>query len=392
MNLITLLGSGVSIPSGLPDVKKLTENILYNEYHLHSDSTFYKGRGQSFDGGFEKSVRIQDFLKALKKEIDEINQRESNYEDLYYMCNQIYEHSLGEFENPLIVPFLTAFSSNNPRLFETIKIMEGIEFDYEILTYYSLIFIQCVVWDSLSIKNEPVGFKLLTDILKSDKFEHKFLVTLNHDLLLENLLKKKELPYNDGFARVDGDVVYFDSSQLDSSSQKIHLIKLHGSLDWFRFRSYENGLSTISYAKALNNDRWHCRNKDGELLANSDGIPRFLTGTSNKLLDYTSEFYKILHNKFRKILSQNSRILILGYGWNDIGINKILFSWIDSKPENTIILLHRNPEKLRSNSKSALIYRFDELVKSSKLILVERWLCDLDFPELLDLVPDIFNS
>ena len=359
MNLITLLGSGVSIPSGLPDVKKLTENILYNEYHLHSDSTFYKGRGQSFDGGFEKSARIQDFLRALKKEIDEINQRESNYEDLYYACNQIYEHSLGEFENPLIVPFLTAFSSNNPRLFETINIIGSMEFDYKILTYYSLIFIQCVVWDSLSIKNEPVGFKLLTDILKSDKFEYKFLVTLNHDLLLEILLKKKELPYNDGFARVDGDVVCFDRSQLDSSSQKIHLIKLHGSLDWFRFRSYENGLSRISYAK---------------------------------LLEYTSEFYKILHNKFRKILSQNSRILITGYGWNDIGINKILFSWIDSKPENTIILLHRNPEKLRSNSKSALINRFDKLVKSSKLILVERWLCDLDFPELLDLSPDIFNS
>lgn len=394
MNLITLLGSGVSIPSGLPDVQKITENILYDEYHMHTDSTFYKGKGQSFSGGFEKTARIQDFLKTLKKEIDaNNNQRESNYEDLYYVCNQIYEHSLGEFENPLIVPFLSDFRSNNFELFETIHVMGSMEFDYRILSHYSLIFIQCVVWDSLSFNNEPIGFKLLIDILKSNKVEQNFLVTLNHDLLLEILLKQHELPYDDGFTHTDGDVIYFDRCAFKSSKHKIQLIKLHGSLDWFRFSSYdENGTRKINYAKTLNNDRWHCRNNDGELLVNLDGIPRFLTGTNNKLLDYTLDFYKILQNKFSEILSQNSKVLISGYGWNDIGVNKFLFSWIDSKPENTIILLHRNPEELRANSKSALIYRFDELKKSGKLILVEKWLCDLDLQNLQDVKLNLFSS
>jgi len=395
MNLITLLGSGVSIPSGLPTVKKITESVLSDEYHMHTDSTFYKGKGQSFSGDFEKTVRIQGFLKTLKKEIDANNNlRESNYEDLFYVCNQIYEHSLGEFENPLIVPFLSEFQRKYATLFETITVMGNMEFDfdYRILSDFSLSFIQCVVWDSLSFNNEPIGFELLIDILKSDKFKHNYLVTLNHDLLLEILLHKQKLTYNDGFTNADGDVYYFDSTAFKSSKDKIQLIKLHGSLDWFRFSSYDDGRQRIQHAKALNNDRWHCRNGEGELLANIDGIPRFLTGTNNKILDYTSDFYKILQNKFTEILSQNNTILISGYGWNDVGVNRLLFSWIDSKPENTIILLHKAPKELRANSKSALIYRFDELVKLGKLILIEKWLCECDLNNLLNVKPNLFRS
>ena len=210
---------------------------------------------------------------------------------------------------------------------------------------------------------------------------------------MEILLKKQKLLYNDGFTNDDGDVLYFDSTAFKSSKCKIQLIKLHGSLDWFRFSSYDdNGRRRINYAKALSSDRWHCRNSEGELLANIDGIPRFLTGTNNKILDYTSDFYKILHDKFTEILSQNSTVLISGYGWNDVGVNKLLFSWIDSKPENTIILIHRKPDELRANSKSALIYRFDELEKFGKLILVEKWFCDLDLQNLQDVKPDLFSS
>lgn len=392
MNLITLLGSGVSIPSGLPDVKKITENILSDEYHMHTDSTFYKGKGQSFSGGFEKAVRIQNFLKALKKEIGANNNlKRPNYEDLFYVCNQIHEHFLGELENPLIVPFLSEFKRKYSNLFETINVMGDIEFDYIILSDFSLTLIQCVVWDSLSINKEPIGFELLIDILKSNKFKQNYILTLNHDLLLETLLNNQKLQYDDGFTIADGDVFFFDRKAFMSSKCKIQLIKLHGSLNWFRFSSYDdNGKQKIDYAKSLNNDRWHCRNNEGELLANLDGIPRFLTGTYNKILDYTSDFYKILQTKFSEILYQANTILISGYGWNDIGVNKLLFNWIDSKKENKIILLHRNPNELKVNSRSALIYRFDKLVESGKLVLIEKWLCDLNFQELMNVRPNLF--
>ena len=89
-------------------------------------------------------------------------------------------------------------------------------------------------------------------------------------------------------------------------------------------------------------------------------------------------------------MSQNSTILISGYGWNDVGVNRLLFSWIDSKIENKIILLHRNPNELKANSKSALIYRFDELVDAKKLVLIEKWLCDLNLQELMNFKPNLF--
>ena len=386
MNLLILLGSGVSIPSGLPDVKSITKNILSDEYHMHTDSTFYKGKGEPYSGGFEKAVRVQKFLKELKREIDaNIDLSESNYEDLYYVCNQIYEHFIGEFENPLIVPFLSCFKRKHSDLFETINVMGNIEFDYSILSEFSLSFIQCVVWDLLSIKKEPIGFELLTDILNSKKFERKYIVTLNHDLLLENLLSDQDLTYDDGFTIADGDVRLFDKKGFMSSESAIQLIKLHGSLNWHKFRSRDN------FAKALNDDCWHCRDNEGRLLANRYGIPRFLTGTNNKLFDYTLDLYKTLQKKFSKILCQTNTILISGYGWNDMGVNRLLFSWIDGRTENKIILLHKDFAELKTNSRSAL-YHFDKLEKSGQLVPIKKWLCDLNLKELLDIKPDLFTS
>jgi len=205
-------------------------------------------------------------------------------------------------------------------------------------------------------------------------------------------LDKQGLIYDDGFSIADGDVRYFNEQGFLTSKSAIQLIKLHGSLNWYRFSSYDSGKQKINYAKSLNDDRWHCRNSEGELLANLDGIPRFLTGTKNKLLDYTIDFYRSLQNKFSEVLYQANIILISGYGWNDIGVNKLLFNWIDSKTENKIILLHRNPTELKENSKSALTYRFDRLVESEKLVPIEKWLCDLNLKELLNINPKIFTS
>ena len=388
MKLIVFLGSGVSFESGLPCVKKMTEKLLNAPWFNHADQNFYPGKHPS--PYFEKenqTPRIQDFLKILKKFADEylIKRRdtESTYEDLFFLCQQISDNEKFEIDNPAIQSFINDLNIKTEHLYDPALLI----FDLESLASRACDLIQCVVWHLLYAK-EPKGLELILELIENTS--QLDIATLNHDRLIEQILDNANIKYNDGFGEANGQVRYFNPN-LYNPENKINLFKLHDSLNWYRFRDKveKNGkeITIDRYGMALNPDHWLCRDSNGNLLFALDSKPIFLAGSYNKMLDYNFGIFKAIHNKFDSFLSQHNLMVMSGYGWNDRGINGMLFEWISSSLERRLILLHKNPEvEIKEKSKSAMWHRYDKLVEEGRLIPVKKWFSEIHFDELKGLL------
>ena len=235
MNKITfLLGSGASIPAGMPSTSEITASILgdIDGSPEHNPICFQ-------DDSIANLTRI---IRYLKHEIELHYQRMNiskavNYEDIYHLANQIMFSELNQYSNPLSKSFLerhwnTLYSMNlagniseyamseiDPvqRLFS--KITETIQDDVVQLlgpTKYKL--------DTLEIWNE---------VANDPDISCLHIYSLNHDLLLEKLFHKNETIYNDGF-EIKSIVrcPVWNRNLFKSDDYKVHLYKLHGSIGW----------------------------------------------------------------------------------------------------------------------------------------------------------------
>ena len=66
----------------------------------------------------------------------------------------------------------------------------------------------------------------------------------------------------------------------------------------------------------------------------TDTYPDFLSGTTEKIRQYNIPFYEGLFNHFKNNLQNSSKLLIVGYGFQDKGINDLL---------ETHYLIYRKP-------------------------------------------------
>jgi hypothetical protein len=112
-SVMLLLGSGVSLPSGLKGIRALTDHVLNSPHTLKSSGRFVPSDAnapQLYFGQEDEAGKTQQFLKLLKAYADRYYSvrtgQESNYEDIYYLARQISDDSLTEVENPAIDGFL----------------------------------------------------------------------------------------------------------------------------------------------------------------------------------------------------------------------------------------------------------------------------------------------
>jgi hypothetical protein len=388
MNILFFLGSGVSYKTGLPDTKTITERLLNEDWHYHTDSNFYSGLHPHENWRDEDITPLtQKFLKYIKKFADsylkERGIEKVNYEDIFYIVKQLHDELSFETDNPAIKFFIEHLIEefdieNNPDFVEL-----GIRMDFKDFCWKAKDFINCVVWQSVYTSSHPKGFDLLKEIIECDEFEKIDVATLNHDLLIEKFLKDIKIEYCDGFSEPDGDFCYFVPELYNEKSNKIRLFKLHGSVNWYRLRDYDKKTNTTTdfYAKVINNDHWHCKNSKGEMLSTIKSYPIFLTGTMNKLSDYNFGIVRSVHLKFDEVLYKYDNIIMSGYGWNDKGINGRLMEWLLNSDDRKLILLHEEPESIKK-SKSAMWHRYDDLIKWKRLIPMKKWMSDTKLDDI----------
>jgi hypothetical protein len=390
--ILLFLGSGVSYKSGLPNLTDITNSILKDQWFKHTDELFYRGVHPSpYFHQEDITPKLQEFLNIVKGYSDDylVKRRGwgTNYEDLFYICQQISDNEKHEFDNPAIFSFIRYIKKKTKHLYQN-SINGTKEINLSSLASDSLVLIGCVVHHALSTNKDPNGFDLIYQLsISKIKFD---IVTLNHDTLLERVMAKHGIEFVDGFGEKQGDIRWFEPQRYDNNSDKTILFKLHGSINWHRFREEItiNGrpLSQDRYGQPLHHNSPLYKNEKGKYLIPLNHSPIFLTGTYNKLSDYNFNIFRIINNKFEDSLWNHNFMIMSGYGWNDHGINGRLFEWLLSSMDKRLILLHENPEEIKRNSKSAMRHRYDTLVKEGRLIPVEKWFSDIKIDELLPLL------
>lgn len=176
--------------------------------------------------------------------------------------------------------------------------------------------------------------------------------SLNHDLLLERLLKDGHLEYADGYAYPDQDKVIFYKNVGDPQGKvpakvfephnfnsQINLYKLHGSLDTYWIGDVLIGDNDLGYECSVKVNgcchmspdfsRWRMSVDRSSLIfekrmASASWHPDFLTGKGSKLRDYSTRHYAVMFDRFLSNICQSDAIIVVGYGFGDSGINMIL--------------------------------------------------------------------
>lgn len=164
------------------------------------------------------------------------------------------------------------------------------------------------------------------------------LFTLNHDMLLENFLRKKGVRVVDGLREAsNGDGSRrWDPSVFDvpSCERCVNLFKLHGSINWWRWGPSVGVLQDkVSREHADRDGRFvgaympqEPKKPLYEHVLESEG-PRILAGTFNKILDYNSEIFLELHHRFHLALQGCKTSVVCGYGFGDKGVNTRIAEW-----------------------------------------------------------------
>lgn len=346
MKLTFLLGSGVSIPAGLPNVGEITKAVI------SGDGLIKRPAGQPPDDKDDGLRRVA-FLKWIEaisaSRYEEICERTTNYEDLAYVAGQIADDIRWEYENPAIHPLVEKATAELSEIFQGATHSERRE-QLACLAISVVDYIRQVVTKMLSRTPTPDDLAYLqffSAACRDPAVTSIDIFTLNHDTLLENFLRNEMehdgIPVIDGLRTIDCDGTrrwdhqVFDEPKIGSKSVKV--FKLHGSVNWCEWESRFGPKN----CKDLT-DRSGCFIGHYGSEVPRGGLrhgARILVGTFNKILKYQSGVFLELHHRFHRALEnpECKTLIVCGYGFSDKGVNTRIVEWRRRVMENRILII-----------------------------------------------------
>lgn len=346
-----VLGSGFSVPKRLPkvgDINAMFTGIRITDFCINLDSTIsFNEKGHEADDNFRRIERLF-FVEFIADYCQNVisGTKDFQYEQFY---DYFYSCYRGE-ANQNIEKFCKSFRIKY-------NLTNTLSSDSNLLMNFNNHFVQ--------ILSEKLGRKEFYENncsnLGSGPYHEflnflKYLIgqghtvnihTLNHDILFEHLIRSANMSsdFSDGFSDL-GSPYYGDySTKVDGIhmlykvrvkcfqnkyEKPLRLFKLHGSIDTYYFNlaspsidktRIKSEYGVFDFYKEIQNEN----TKDMEYVQGySNQYPDFLSGTTEKLRSYGNEYYSILFKHFENNLTQSEKLIIIGYGGWDEGINKIL--------------------------------------------------------------------
>ncbi len=315
------------------------------------------------------------FLRWVKTVVDVRYAHEfghiTNYEDIYFIANQIREDLLDELDNPALQPLIQ-------KLIVEFLLMEArdshkLKNQIEKLTTAATEYIRSHIAKALTVR--PIKFEHLDFIVEAiqDVGEKNIiLMTLNHDTLIEVQLNAHNICFVDGFTKTHARKIRtWQPSSFVNAGQSVRLLKLHGGCNWYRFRPekaapwFEDyiGIPTSKAAIKDEQERRHC---------NLDPSPMFLIGTFNKLISYTDPVYLEIYHQAFLALRDADVLIVIGYGFGDKGINKLVLDWIYRFQNRQLVVVDKHANTLWQYARGAISQKRLELLETKRLILLQR--------------------
>jgi len=356
--------------------KELSKNIALPQWQVAINTAFLKKCSELYSDYY---IKLWNADEA------------ANYEDLYYLAKQVSDALLDEFGNPAILGFVDSMKVYMER--EISKDEYSYGRDSTDLRYNAGEACRYVKGVCSSMLNRGPrhydSLKLIKELLqvKSDT-ANLGIFTLNHDKYIENFFRSADIPFCDGFSKLTAEVANW-SPEIYQNPCAVRLYKLHGSIDWIRFRRETEDADWHDefVGKRLDPLARYPDDANGVPLIDIDfGEHQFLVGTTNKLLEYHAGIYAELMYYFVERLKYSSELIISGYGFGDRGINTKIAQWFTSSRENRLIIIHGNMKKLREKGRGIPFNKWDEWVGAGRLVLIEKWIEEVTAEDILQYI------
>jgi hypothetical protein len=383
MRIGFFLGSGVSLPMA-PSTVALTQRALHelDHYQLGTDDRWRPKRpGTTGAGdGPRRGKRIRTLMQELAGRIAEFYNnrgnpvgcvvRHVNYEDIGFVADAIAGTLSRERDDPAVAPLIEVLLQAT--VWGRQELLEAAD---DTVNY-----LRDVMHGALCELSARAGHLRAVMDACNDASEAVAIYTLNHDCLIERALEQCRIEYDD-LMRVEGDRRVFLPLAAPKAGARAILYKLHGSVNWRRFRRLEDSEDWFSEwigdERAISGDL-----HDNGIAWRSLERPLFLLGRFNKELDYlTPPFFDLL-GAFTQSLRQRDRVFVSGYGFGDKAVNAMLIEWVYSARGKRLIVLHEREEDLVDGARWAIGRRWPKWKAEGLLTVVPKYLCDCSWNEL----------
>jgi hypothetical protein len=320
-----VLGSGVS--SGVcPNVSEITDAVLKSE-------TAPSDWNNSITEAADEFHAVQGFLRMLRDETIQTLDK-PNYEDLYSLCLRLENHELSQRPDPGLTRFRDTVFRSTAQFHR--RYLGGCFYGNEPLAAISARsrgFINETVRQLLRPQRETQGeLHLVVETIRAYGGEHVDVLTLNHDLLLEDALTKAGIAWTDGFETplsTDSKALQFDREAFTKPG-RVRVLKIHGGCDWYLCLMAPKRWSPLKFLSGA--ERWRYPTDYDQ--------SQILTGSTTKGDSYTRCVFGELNWEARKLLREHDRIVCSGYGWRDEAFNAMLKDWSDEHEDARMLLLH----------------------------------------------------
>lgn len=386
--LCFLLGSGISQPAGLASVGQITEQVLSpKEFFRCSDGLYRRASAvqqsrELVQMQLPDLERLEQLLRWLKGHAEiryaVDTHRMVNYEDLAYLAAQIHDDAFDEYENPAIGPLVCCALNSLPDMCSAGKLGEQAG---EVAN-----FIADVVADMLcKPATQTDHLSLFREAASDSQFQELNVFTLNHDCLLERYLRDNGGAIVDGFNPENSlgirswNPVLFDCPSNHTKNPVVRLFKLHGSINWRRFRPREaqnqepSGNPWREEYVGIRSNPGLADAKDAEGRIHEE-LDRalFIAGTFNKMFSYLNHVFLELHYRFHRALGEPTRLVVSGYGFGDKGINNRITDWMcsacSSGARNMILIEPRSLADLQQTARGAIAGKLVSWQEAGSLI------------------------
>lgn len=406
-NVSILVGSGFSVPEEIPGVGQLNQRlskIHESEILIHTDQRAIFQNEQNDPNRWsqwDERVFLQEFLEFYTAEILQLSD-EFHYETFYdfysgYLTNQENKDVIEDFYNRF-----------NDRHF---KGADNHKDCYNRISDFNRSFNQLLAsqlhkkkyFEDISILNYPpydpfIGF--LRQLLKTSYIKFH---TLNHDLFFDWLGRHHSdlwQHFTDGYqlegSPFYGTVSYDFNAGTEHKVHKTYYIKLERFVNKFDkplalFKLHGSLFNTIVYTPQPEQQKIRLKDnyavsqfymettdsKTGEQRLEflwDEVAPDFLSGTTNKTRFYTDDpYYKNLFDHFENNLSSSEILVVIGYGFQDPGVNEYLEKQFLSRGKHMIII---DPNKPNT-----------DLIDKYKVTYIAKGVTQVTYQEYLELIP-----
>lgn len=379
MKVQLLLGSGVSIPSGVPSVDDITKSLLNSTWSRDPFIRYQQGECSWSTNTSRFSASPEQYLLSKVRDINDSIHKQSHfgrsttYEDVMFLILLMRSRILGR-EIPLRVQRLLGekeFIELKKQLAKAIANYEACSLGKTVreVEFLDLCerFIHEAVRNLLSKEVKPIGLEFVEQIVMDKELHSLTIATLNHDTLMEDFLSSRSIAYDDGFETTDSHNHFAPRHLLTG---KVRLLKLHGSIDWF-----EDDEGNVVRCDEGNELQLRDKNDPFRLPF------RFLCGSENKTDLYEDEPFITIHSQWSRLLEEAELMVISGYGGCDAKINDAIRNFVQVYV-GKVVILHQEAELIEERIFNSSADRAIDPVRHPGILHVNKWMQDCHWDEV----------